>query len=176
MTTPEPDPVFVFDTAIGTCGLRWSGHGLAAVLLPGSRALPGPTSTAHSTAPDLARRAAANIASLLDGDNTDLRWIPLDPRGVDGFAARVYSATREIAPGATATYGEIARAAGDGHAARAVGVALARNPYPLVVPCHRVLAADGALHGFSAPGGLSTKRRLLEIEGAPGFTQQPLFA
>jgi methylated-DNA-[protein]-cysteine S-methyltransferase len=176
MTAPEFDSLLTFRTAIGTCGLRWSGHGLSAVLLPGSRALARPGSADAAGVPDLARQAAAAIASLLDGDNTDLRWIPLDPRGVDGFAARVYAATREIAPGATAAYGEIARAAGDGHAARAVGVALARNPYPLVVPCHRVLAADGALHGFSAPGGLSTKRRLLEIEGAPGFTQQPLFA
>jgi methylated-DNA-[protein]-cysteine S-methyltransferase len=61
-------------------------------------------------------------------------------------------------------------------AAREVGAALGRNPYPIIVPCHRVLAADGTLHGFSAPGGTTTKRRMLEIEGAPGFTQQALFA
>jgi len=88
----------------------------------------------------------------------------------------VYAATREIAPGATASYGEIARAIGAPGEAREVGAALGANPFPIVVPCHRVLAADGALHGFSAPGGIATKRRMLEIECAPGFTQQALFA
>ncbi len=89
---------------------------------------------------------------------------------------RVYAATREIAPGSTASYGEVARAIGEPRAAREVGVALAQNPFPIIVPCHRVLAATGALHGFSAPGGIATKRRMLEIEGAPGFTQEALFA
>ena len=74
-----------------------------------------------------------------------------------------------------ATYGEIARAVGDPGAARAVGAALGANPFPVIVPCHRVLAADGALHGFSAPGGITTKRRMLELEGAPGFAQTTLF-
>jgi methylated-DNA-[protein]-cysteine S-methyltransferase len=88
---------------------------------------------------------------------------------------RVREAVRSIPPGETATYGEIARAIGDPGAARAVGAALGSNPFPIVVPCHRVLAADGALHGFSAPGGIATKRRMLEIECAPGFTQASLF-
>jgi methylated-DNA-[protein]-cysteine S-methyltransferase len=104
-----------------------------------------------------------------------LRSIALDERDVDAFRRRVYAATREIAPGATASYGEIARAIGEPGAARDVGAALGENPFPLVVPCHRVLAANGALHGFSAPGGIATKRKLLEIECAPGFTQQTLF-
>jgi len=88
----------------------------------------------------------------------------------------VFAATRRIAPATTATYGEIARAVGMPKAAQAVGAALGSNPFPIVVPCHRVLAADGALTGFSAPGGIATKRRMLEIEGAPGFTQEALFA
>ena len=80
------------------------------------------------------------------------------------------------APGETASYGQLAAAAGRPRAAREVGAALARNPFPIVVPCHRILSATGALHGFSAPGGVATKRRMLEIENAPGFTQRPLFA
>jgi methylated-DNA-[protein]-cysteine S-methyltransferase len=106
----------------------------------------------------------------------DLLGVVLDERSLDEFQRRVYEATREVGPGQTATYGEIARAIGAPGAARAVGAALGSNPFPLIVPCHRVLAADGSLHGFSAPGGITTKRRLREIEGAPGFTQDALFA
>ena len=78
-------------------------------------------------------------------------------------------------PGTIATYGQIARAIGEPDAARDVGAALARNPTPVIVPCHRVVAANGALHGFSAPGGIETKRRMLQLEGAPGFGQLALF-
>jgi methylated-DNA-[protein]-cysteine S-methyltransferase len=99
----------------------------------------------------------------------------LDESGIDAFRRRVYAATREIPVGRTATYGEIARRIGDPGAARAVGAALGANPFPIVVPCHRVLAASGALHGFSAPGGIDTKRRMLEIERVPGFAQEVLF-
>jgi methylated-DNA-[protein]-cysteine S-methyltransferase len=120
--------------------------------------------------------AVAGIVALLAGERRDLTDIPLDDERLDEFRRRVYAATREIGPGETATYGEIARAIGDPGAARAVGAALGSNPFPIVVPCHRVLAADGALHGFSAPGGITTKRRMLEIECAPGFTQGSLFS
>ncbi len=115
------------------------------------------------------------IVALLDGEPRDLREVVLDESGLEPFARHVYAATRAIDPGAVATYGEIARAVGDPGAARAVGAALGANPYPVIVPCHRVLAADGALHGFSAPGGITTKRRMLELEGAPGFAQTTLF-
>jgi methylated-DNA-[protein]-cysteine S-methyltransferase len=89
----------------------------------------------------------------------------------------VYQATRAVPAGRIATYGEIARAIGrtDPEGARAVGAALARNPFPIVVPCHRVVGANGRLTGFSAPGGLETKRRMLELEGAPGYGQRRLF-
>ncbi|HEY2719759.1 MAG TPA: methylated-DNA--[protein]-cysteine S-methyltransferase [Solirubrobacteraceae bacterium] len=126
--------------------------------------------------PEPIRGAIKAIVELLEGEPSDLRSIELDERGVDGFQRRVYGATREIEPGETASYGEIARAIGAPEAAREVGAALGRNPYPVIVPCHRVLAADGTLHGFSAPGGIATKRRMLEIEGAPGFMQRALFA
>jgi methylated-DNA-[protein]-cysteine S-methyltransferase len=163
--------VHVFDTAIGRAGVEWGESGITEVVMPGrnglvddGRALPQPIAA-----------AVAAIVALLAGERRDLREIALDDREVDDFRRRVYAATRAIGPGETATYGEIARAIGDPGAARAVGAALGSNPFPIVVPCHRVLAADGALHGFSAPGGIATKRRMLEIECAPGFTQASLF-
>jgi methylated-DNA-[protein]-cysteine S-methyltransferase len=178
-----------FETALGTCGVRWSELGVAEVVMPGSPALreisavamPGATAprgalaTDASAVSDVIAEAIAGIVALLAGERRDLRSIALDDRDVDPFRRAVYAATREIAQGSTASYGEIARAIGEPGSAREVGAALGMNPFPIVVPCHRVLAADGALHGFSAPGGIATKRRMLEIERAPGFTQQTLF-
>jgi methylated-DNA-[protein]-cysteine S-methyltransferase len=179
-----------FETALGTCGVRWSEFGIAEVVMPGSPALRGICDVATPGAPVLRRAqsvesdampenvatAVAGIVALLAGEQRDLRSIALDEREIDPFRRRVYAATREIAAGSTASYGELARAIGAAGEAREVGAALGANPFPIVVPCHRVLAADGALHGFSAPGGIATKRRMLELERAPGFTQQALFA
>ena len=157
----------LFDTALGRCGIRWSEAGLTGVELP-SAATRGPSPLDPATAPPFVR-------AVLAGESPDLGDVPIDERGIDAFRRRVYVATRDIRPGTTATYGQIARAIGEPDAARDVGAALARNPLPVIVPCHRVLAANGALTGFSAPGGLATKRRMLELEGAPGFGQQVLF-
>ena len=168
--------MLTFETTIGRCGVRWTEVGIAEVLMPGSRALGTERIEASSDVPEPVREAIGGMVALLDGERRDLRSIALDERHLDAFRRRVYSATRDIAPGSTASYGEIARAVGEPRAAREVCVALAQNPFPIVVPCHRVLAATGALHGFSAPGGLATKRRMLEIERAPGFTQEALFA
>jgi methylated-DNA-[protein]-cysteine S-methyltransferase len=159
-----------FETAIGTCGVRWSERGITGVSLLDARP------STREDVPAYVRAAVADIIALLAGEHRDLRDVALDDGGVDDFRRGVYAATREIGPGETATYGEIARAIGDPGAARAVGAALGANPFPIVVPCHRILASTGALHGFSAPGGLATKRRMLEIERAPGFTQTSLFA
>jgi len=164
-----------FETALGTCCVRWSELGISEVLLPPARGLVARNAELGDVPASIAA-AIAGIAALLSGERRDLRSVVLDERALDEFDQRVYAATREIGPGETASYGEIARALGAPQEARAVGAALGRNPFPVVVPCHRVLAADGTLHGFSAPGGLRTKRRMLEIEGAPGFTQQALFA
>ena len=160
-----------FETAIGTCALTWSERGITSVSLLGVK--PGPDA---DDVPAYIRQAVEDIQALLAGEQRDLTHIPLDPEGIDDFRQAVYDATRAIPPGDIKTYGEIAREVGDPNAARAVGAALGSNPYPIVVPCHRVLAADGSLHGFSAPGGIATKRRMLEIERAPGFTQEALFA
>jgi methylated-DNA-[protein]-cysteine S-methyltransferase len=165
-----------FETTLGRCGLRWGPNGITAVLMPGTNALKRAAPAATDDAPPPVREAASAITALLEGEPDDLRWVALDTGELDPFRRGVYDAARAIAPGETGTYGEIARALGSPLAARGVGAALAGNPYPIVVPCHRVLAADGTLHGFSAPGGIATKRRMLEIERAPGFTQQALFA
>jgi methylated-DNA-[protein]-cysteine S-methyltransferase len=164
--------VHVFDTAIGRAAVEWDEQGITEVLMPGRSGLVDD----GRELPAAIRAGVEGIVALLAGERRDLREIALDDRAVDDFRRRVYAATRAIGPGETATYGEIARAIGDPGAARAVGAALGSNPFPIVVPCHRVLAADGALHGFSAPGGLATKRRMLEIECAPGFTQESLFS
>lgn len=159
-----------FATALGTCAVRWSDSGITRVLLPGMRCLARP----RREPPEGVLAAIGAIVTLLDGERTDLRWVALDEAGIDPFRRSVYAAAREIAPGETASYGDVAHAIGRPDAARAVGAALAENPFPIIVPCHRVLSATGQLHGFSAPGGIATKRRMLEIERAPGFAQLSL--
>src|ERR1700759_2063084 len=165
--------MLVFETALGACGITWSDAGITGVLLPGTRGLPR-RSAASPAVPAAVNDTVAAIVALLDGEPTDLRGVVLDESGIDPFRRSVYAATREIGPGAPGSYGDIARAIGKPDAPRAVGHALGENPFPIIVPCHRVLSWTGALHGFSAPGGIATKRRMLEIEGAPGFTQLSL--
>ena len=118
--------------------------------------------------PAQVERAIEAIRRLLAGEAADLRWVEVDLDRVDPFDRRVLRAAREIPPGATVAYGELARRIGEPDAARDVGGALGRNPFPIIVPCHRVVAANGKLGGFSAHGGTETKRRLLSIEAAHG--------
>lgn len=172
---PDAGPFFtLFDTPIGACGLVWAELGLIGVLLPeagpqatGARArrrFPGATEV---TPDEALRQVTRRITGLLGGVHDDLADVPLDLRGVPEFHCRVYALARRIAPGSTLTYGELAQRLGEPGAARAVGQALGANPYPVIVPCHRVLAAGQRAGGFSAPGGARTKLRLLEIERAP---------
>jgi methylated-DNA-[protein]-cysteine S-methyltransferase len=173
------DPVTLtmvsFETALGRCAVRWTASGIAGVLLPHRSGRPGPRIEDGVDVPIPVREAIDGMAAVLAGKPQDLRHVVLDDRSIDAFRREVYAATREIAAGTTRSYGEVARVIGRPDAAREVGAALARNPYPIIVPCHRVVAANGALTGFSAPGGLATKRRMLELEGAPGYGQQLLF-
>jgi methylated-DNA-[protein]-cysteine S-methyltransferase len=170
----------IFETAIGTCGIAWGDAGVLGVQLPESTpddtrrrlARRFPASSESTPPPELAR-AIADITSLLAGKSTSLKEIAVDMSRVAEFERLVYSAAREIPPGATFTYGEIARRIGHPGAAREVGAALARNPFAIVVPCHRVVAANGKTGGFSAGGGVATKLRLLAIESAGG--SGPLF-
>jgi methylated-DNA-[protein]-cysteine S-methyltransferase len=169
--------MLVFSTALGACSVTWSARGITGVSLPGPRPLRGPDIHEAGDVPAPIAAAVAAMAALLNGEHRDLAEIVLDEDDLDPFRRSVYAATRRIEPGTVATYGEIARAIGSAPAAsRAVGAALGSNPFPIIVPCHRVLAADGALTGFSAPGGIATKRRMLEIENVPGFAQASLFA
>lgn len=162
----------LFQTAIGLCGVCWSRDGITGVQLPEAdksvteRRLEkraGGGSAAEP--PPRVKTAIRRITRLLDGKPDDLADLPLDMSAIPAFHRRIYEAARKIGPGRTAAYGEIARMAGSAGVSRAAGQALARNPFALVVPCHRVLAAGGKPGGFSAYGGFETKRRLLEIEG-----------
>lgn len=163
----------LFPTTIGVCGLAWSDRGVTSVQLPEAseertRArIRQRCADAHESAPPpVIADAIAGIAALLAGRQTDLTGVVLDVDELPAFHRRVYEIARTIAPGQTCTYGELAAALGDPGAARAVGQALSDNPFPIVVPCHRVLAAAGKPGGFSAYGGRATKRQLLVIEGA----------
>ena len=163
----------LFDTAVGRCAIAWGDGGVTSVKLPDSSdaAMRSRMGRLHpevseSEPPEEITAAIAAIRRLLDGQKQDLSSIALDMSGVPEFEQRVYAETRSIVPGETLTYGDIATRLGDVGLSRAVGQALGRNPFAIVVPCHRVLAAGGKSGGFSASGGVETKRRLLEIEGA----------
>jgi methylated-DNA-[protein]-cysteine S-methyltransferase len=166
-----------FETAIGSCGIAWGGRGICGVQLPeaSDRAIrarmrqrfPG---VPERVPPPHAQHAIAAIVSLLSGEDADLSPIPLDMSDVPPFHQRVYDMARTILPGSTLSYGDVAVRIGSPGAARAVGQALGRNPFPIIVPCHRVLAAGGKVGGFSATGGVETKLRMLAIEGAHGIS------
>ncbi len=150
----------LFDTPIGRCGLAWGKRGVVGVQLPEASALATRArllerfpAAREAVPPAAVKRARDAIVGLLRGEARDLSTIALDMAG-------------KIPRGATLSYGEVAARAGARRAARAVGQALRRNPFPIVVPCHRVLASGGKLGGYTANGGLSTKLHLLTIEGA----------
>ena len=183
MPADEPLWCHSFDTALGRCGVVWSRVGIVGSLLP--EASPARLQRRHPGAvlidelPPFVRRAVDGIRGLLAGELHDLRDVPLDERGIPEFRRQVHALTRAIPLGQTRTYGEIAVALGQPGAARAVGRAEAENPFAPIVPCHRVMGAGGEPTGFSAPGGVDTKRRLLLIEaraaGQWAGDQQALF-
>jgi methylated-DNA-[protein]-cysteine S-methyltransferase len=163
----------IFETAIGSTGIVWSGRGVAGVQLPErsaratrDRVLRRFPAARETVPPAAVQRAIDDIVGLLGGAPRDLTYVTIDTAGLADFNRRVYDIARTIAPGATLSYGEIAERLGDRALARDVGQALGQNPIPIIVPCHRVLAAGGKVGGFSAPGGVVTKLRLLTIEGA----------
>ena len=162
----------LFDTAIGKCGIAWSDHGIAGVQLPEAeeqqtraRMLHRFPTAGETEPPPEVRQAIDSVVALLRGKHSDLSSITLDMAGVPPFHRRVYEVARAIRPGKTLAYGDIAAQLGVRGAARAVGQALGQNPFPIIVPCHRVLAAGGKICGFSAHGGTATKLRMLAIEG-----------
>ncbi len=163
----------VFETAMGFCAIAWSDAGIARFQLP--------TKSAEATDRLMRRRAFGaepaappeGVAPVIeaakryfDGEETDFSQVQLDLTGQDAFFAQIYDALRQVGWGGTTTYGALAKEVGAGRErARDVGEAMARNPTPLIIPCHRVLAAGGKIGGFSAPGGSKTKARMLELEG-----------
>lgn len=173
----------LFDTPLGPCGLAWGPDGLRGLQLP-ERDRPSALAHLARRFPDLAeaepsveaRTIMARVAAHLGGGRDDYADVTLDFARVGAWEASVYRAARAIPAGETRTYGALAATLGEAGAAQAVGQALGRNPWPIIVPCHRITAADGRTGGFSAPGGAATKLKLLEIEGALAAETLPLFA
>jgi len=169
----------VFDTAIGTCGVAWSERGLMAVQLPArdraaterrliARTHSTRTRSTGAAAPTPAIAALiADITRYLAGERVDFSAVPVDLSSLDPFRRKLYETMRALPWGTTTTYGALARTIGlaSWEGARDVGEAMGRNPVPIVIPCHRVLAAGNKLGGFSAPGGAATKAKLLALEG-----------
>ncbi len=184
----------LFDTAIGQCSIVWNERGVVRTRLPEGGAHAARDRIARrypaareTTPPEDIKRAIDDMVALLGGEPKDLNGVKIDTTGVPDFDRQVYDIARTIPAGKTMTYGEIAERLGDRARSREVGQALGQNPFPIIVPCHRVLAAGGKTGGFSAPGGVSTKMRMLTIEGAhpeasaatdqlPLFDQLPLLA
>jgi methylated-DNA-[protein]-cysteine S-methyltransferase len=163
----------IFDTAIGRCGIVWGARGINSVQLPmGSedktrtRIRQRHGEITEAPPPAEVQGAIDGIVELLAGEPNDLADVVLDLDGVPEFNRGVYDIARTIPPGQTLTYGDIAKRLGGVELSRDVGQALGHNPCPIVVPCHRVLAAGGKPGGFSANGGVATKLKLLAIEGA----------
>ena len=172
----------LFDTAIGHCGIAWSTQGVIGVQLPEAdepktraRLLWRFPQAQHASPPPGVQYAIDGIVGLLRGRASDLATVTLDMTSVPLFNRRVYDIARGIKPGTTLTYGDIAARLEDRTLARAVGQALGHNPFAIIVPCHRVLAAGGKPGGFSANGGVATKMRLLVIEGARAGDAPDLF-
>jgi methylated-DNA-[protein]-cysteine S-methyltransferase len=174
----------IFETAIGWAGLAWAEQGIIGAHLPERdpaivrrsfvRRIPDVAEAVTELGPEL-DSVIEGIRALMRGEKADLSAAQLDLSRVPEFNAKVYEIARRIPAGETLTYGEIATKLGDRLLARDVGAALGKNPWPIIVPCHRVTAAGGKLGGFSARGGAMTKLKLLEIEGARAAGQADLF-
>jgi len=163
----------IFETASGFCGIAWSNVGITRFQLPTksaeaaqrllSRRVPGTTPGAPTPA---VVEAVAAVKRYFEGEKTDFSDVELDLDDQDAFFKQIYAAARQVGWGHTTTYGTLAKQLGtDPETARDVGQAMATNPVPLIIPCHRVLAAGGKVGGFSAPGGATAKMRMLELEG-----------
>jgi methylated-DNA-[protein]-cysteine S-methyltransferase len=173
----------LFETPIGTCGLVWKDEVITGLRLPeGSPAAMRtrikrrwPDAEEQVPLPAM-QQVIDRVLALLNGEMVDLSQVPLDYEDAPEFHRRAYAVARTISAGQTMTYGEIAKRLDAPHDSREVGQAMGKNPIAIIMPCHRVLGADGKMGGFSANGGVATKRRILEIEGAPAVGAGPLFA
>lgn len=174
-TAPSLDGHLVFETALGFIAIAWREAGLVRLCLPqrsrdsAERLLHrrGPVDAGSQAAvpPGWVEELVAAIRAYAAGEEVDFSGVPVDLSGVDDFHLAIYAEARRLAYGEVTTYGELARRAGHAGLARETGAALGANPVPLVIPCHRILAAGGRIGGFSAPGGSATKERMLKLEG-----------
>lgn len=171
----------IFDTAIGRCGIAWGPSGIVGVQLPEAREIETrrrlfqlyPEARETRPAPNV-ETAIEGIVALLRGETADFSEVALDMGGIHVFDQRVYQITRRIPRGETRTYNEVAAKLGSSGAVRSVAQAVARNPFVVIVPCHRVLEMGGYTDKMSPHGGLISKRRLLSIEGTGGSARQTL--
>jgi methylated-DNA-[protein]-cysteine S-methyltransferase len=170
----------LFDTAIGPCGVAWSRFGVTRLQLPEAdasateRRLRARAANASKATPPTIDQVIADIQAYMTGRNVDFATVAIDLANVEPFQLKVYEAARAVPWGQTVSYGELARRIGFPDGARAVGQALSRNPVPIIIPCHRVLAKGHRVGGFSAPGGIFTKERLLALEGVRVEAGTPL--
>jgi len=172
----------IFDTAVGRCGIAWGDSGVIGVQLPEAREIETRRRMlrqypdARELRPPLNVEIAIDgIVALLRGQASDLSDVTLDMSGIHAFNQRVYEFTRTIPRGETRTYGEVAASLRASGAAHSVAQAIARNPFMIIVPCHRVLEAGGYADKISPNGGTISKRRLLSIEGAGSTSSKTLF-
>ncbi|MFC3208305.1 methylated-DNA--[protein]-cysteine S-methyltransferase [Aquamicrobium soli] len=170
--TPASTGSAVFETALGFMGLAWSEKGVTRLFLAekSREAIERRLSRAFGTAPSQRmppwiEELVAAIQAYAAGDEVDFSAVPVDLTGVDAFRLAIYDAARRLGFGETTTYGELAKRAGHGGLPRETGAALGANPVPLIIPCHRIVAAGGKIGGFSAPGGSVSKERMLTLEG-----------
>lgn len=163
----------LFDTSLGRCGVAWGPNGVRAVSFAEAsddetvkRLMRRAQGAVERVPSDAIAAVISDIKALFEGEPRDLSHASLDWDGVGDFEREVYKLSLKIKPGEAKTYGDLAKALGDVAQSRRVGQALGRNPFPIIVPCHRIVGASGAMTGFSAPGGAELKRKLLKIEGA----------
>jgi len=162
----------VLETVIGFMGIAWSEKGLIRLCLPERsresverRLMRHAGVSADTKQPQWVVDLIASIKAYAAGEDVDFSGVPVDLSGIDDFRLAIYDAARKLGFGETTTYGELAKRAGHTGLARETGAALGANPVPLVIPCHRILAAGGKIGGFSAPGGSATKEKMLAMEG-----------
>ena len=175
------DSYAIFETRSGFCGIAWSDNGITRFQLPTGNAAATERLLLRRMSNAEAAKPTPEIAGVIEavrryfeGSAADFSDLNLDLEGQDDFFKRIYALARRLSWGQTTTYGALAKEIdADPRLARDVGQAMAKNPIPLIIPCHRVLAAGGKVGGFSAPGGAASKVRMLELEGVVMAPEEP---
>ncbi|EFI51709.1 methylated-DNA--[protein]-cysteine S-methyltransferase [Afipia sp. 1NLS2] len=177
----KADSYAVFETASGFCGIAWSDDGITRFQLPTDNAAATERLLLRRMSNAKAAEPTPDITGVIDvvrryfeGSEVDFSDLNLDLEGQDDLFKQIYALARRLPWGQTTTYGALAKEIdADPRLARDVGQAMAKNPIPLIIPCHRVLAAGGKVGGFSAPGGAASKVRMLELEGVVMAPEEP---